>query len=109
MDPMSYTESHFVDDDYLHPSDSDRLTRALEDYVLSDQPGVASIFVYNVQPALREGFWRFVDQIGESLSISVVYCWLPHSGPNRNLAALLCSGCELPTSWIPPDVTEGRC
>ena len=107
-DPMTYSENGEMDDDKLYRADLPLLATVLNGYVDSQVPGIATIFVYAVRPKVQLQFWAFVDDIAGKTGASVESLWLTHQGGNRNLAAILCLGCTLPSNWTPPDVNRGR-
>lgn len=107
-DPMTFREDGYADDDKLYREDLSRVSTALKGFVASGQPGVAVLFVYSVKPAVRPQFWTFADDLTANSGIPMVSCWMPHQGGNRNLAALLYSGVELPACWLPDGVRAGR-
>jgi len=111
MDPMTYSESGDSDDENLHRSDMDRLARALEGYVDSGQPGIASLFVYSVgsQGENRQRlFWLFMDELAGRLRVPTSSYWVHHQGGNRNLAGLLFSKTKFPDDFVPPCINSGR-
>ena len=91
MDPMTYCEDGYADDNNLYRADLDRLSAVLKSFVASGKPGLAALFVYAVKPNARSLFWQFVDDLGSRAGANVVSYWLTHQGGNRNLAGLLCS------------------
>lgn len=111
MDPMTYTENSANDDANLHRSDLDLLAPALERYVGSGQPGIASLFVYSVGSQGKNGqlqFWAFMDQLAGRLDVPTHSYWVAHNGGNRNLAGLLFSDLELALGFVPPRIKPGR-
>jgi len=108
MDPMTYREDGFTDDNNLYRADLGRLAPALTSFVTSGKPGVAALFVYAVKPELRPLFWAFVDDLAKQTGTTLAPCWLTHLGGNRNLGGLLCSGFALPSDWLPDGLTAGR-
>ena len=107
MDPMTYRENG-DDDANLHRSDLDLLAPALERYVRSGQPGIASLFVYGVHKDRQPQFWAFMDKLAERLDVPTCSYWVPHLGGNRNLVGLLFSDKELTLGFVPPRVKLGR-
>ncbi|MCY2924501.1 MAG: hypothetical protein NT031_03530 [Planctomycetota bacterium] len=55
MDPRSFCESGYADDDRLYKADEERLVGVLRTYCSSGQPGIASIFDYAVGSGPRGG------------------------------------------------------
>lgn len=108
MDPMTYREDGYADDNNLYRADLSRVSAAVSSFVASGQPGVAALFVYAVKPDVQRLFWAFVDDLTRHTGTTAVSCWLTHQGGNRNLAALLCSTFVLPPSWLPHGLNEGR-
>lgn len=111
MDPMTYSETGKSDDANLHRSDMDRLARALEGYVDSGQPGIASLFVFSVgsQGENRQRlFWSFMDELAGRLRVPTSSYWVHHQGGNRNLAGLLFSKTKFPDDFVPPCINSGR-
>ena len=119
MDPMTFAKSsqgskpnhESCDDDKLHEADMPLLRRALTAYAQSNQPGVAALFVYGVNPERQQAFWQFARQLAECVSTvcpnSGLYCYsLVHRGGNRNLVALLYFGLHLPHDFIDEAVEE---
>ena len=104
MDPMSYIEHKYKDDNYLYRNDIDILSGALSRYFSSGRPGVASLFVYNVGVQNNNEQSQFanfikdlknqiVSKFSEYYGIAISFCSLPHRDGNRNrkrnLAGLL--------------------
>lgn len=107
MDPMTYREDdRYCDDDNLHRYDADLLNQALLPYVDSGQPGMAALFVYNVQPRRICRFWNFIDDISSRTHMGVRRHSLAHRGGNRNLAALLYSATDLHDDFLQDAVEE---
>ena len=106
-DPMTYIDANEADDDKLQRADVKLLSATLGRYVKSGQPGVAALFVYAMWKE-RLPFWRFVDELQVVIGAVSRSFWLTHRGGSRNLAALLCSGIELPPAFAPAGVTAGR-
>jgi hypothetical protein len=106
-DPMTFREDGDKDDDKLYRADLSRVSTMLKGFVAGGQPGVAALFVYSVRPDVRPQFWTFAKDLATNSGMSMVPCWVTHQGGNRNLAALLCSGVELPC-WRPDGVRAGR-
>lgn len=101
LDPMTFSQGPYADDDFLYDADLGLLTSALRGYVASGRPGLAALFVYSVRPDSRAPFWRFVEQLAGETDTELTSCWLTHRGGNRNLAGLLYSHFE------PEDVPSG--
>ena len=108
MDPNSYTENGANNGENLHSSDLCLLACALERYVRSGQPGIASLFVYGVRKNERRKFWAFMDKLAERLDVPTYSYWVPHLGGNRNLVGLLFSDKELALGFVPPLIKPGR-
>jgi hypothetical protein len=106
LDPMTYCDSGFVDDDSMYPDDLEGLSNLLIPYITTGQPGIAALFVYSVRPEVRPQFWQFVHKLGERVDADLVSCWVTHRGGNRNLGGLLCSG--LTYSVFPNGVRFGQ-
>lgn len=107
-DPMTFLEGGYADDDKLYRADLSRLSTMLKAFIASDKPGVAALFVYAMKPDVQPQFWTFADDLAADTGMSMVSCWITHQGGNRNLAALLYSGVELPASQLPYGVHVGR-
>jgi hypothetical protein len=108
MDPMTYREDGYADDNNLYREDLGRLSVAVTSFVASGKPGVAALFVYAVKPQVQPVFWAFIDDLARQTGTTVASCWLTHQGGNRNLAGLLCSAFALPTDWLPDGLNAGR-
>jgi hypothetical protein len=108
LDPMTYREDGYVDDNNLYRADLDRLSGMLRQFVVSGRPGLAALFVYAVRPEGRGFFWNFVDDLANRSGTAVLSCWHTHQGGNRNLAGLFCSGFELSSGFPPMGLTVGR-
>ena len=96
MDPMTFKCQGEEDDEYLYRSDLDLLSNMLDRYVKNEKPGVASIFVYNVKPAVQVKFWEFVDTLAIRIGANTCCFWLNHRGGNQNLAGVFYSGFKFP-------------
>lgn len=107
MDPMTYTEGNAAGDDKLHRADIHLLSATLGRYIKSGQPGIAAFFVYAMWRE-RGRFWNFIDELQDLIGAVSVSFWLTHRGGSQNLAALLCSGTELPPAFAPAGVNAGR-
>jgi hypothetical protein len=101
MDPMTYSDSGFADDNKVYRHDRERISRTLATLAASKAPGVALIFVYAVRPEVRPSFWDFAKGISSDTGMSLSTCGLTHQGGNRNLAAIYCAGMTLPNNWLP--------
>ena len=99
MDPVTYSEGGDKHDN-LNGTDIDILSCALSRYFSSGNPGVASLFVYNVGKHKGDDqaqFRKFVDGLKESVvdklsgrfELSVSYYSILHIWGNRNLAGLI--------------------
>lgn len=111
MDPMTCSENGNSDDANLDPSDSDLLAPALERYIRSGQPGIASLYVYTVgsQGKNRQSqFWTFMDELAGRLGVRMPSYWFAHQGGNLNLAGLLFSDEKLAVGFDPPDIESGQ-
>jgi hypothetical protein len=108
MDPMTYREEGYADDNNIYHADQGRIGAAITSFVKSGKPGVAALFVYAVKPGVRERFWSFVDDLAKQTNTTHESCWLTHLGGNRNLAALLCSAFILPSNWLPHGLNAGH-
>ena len=111
MDPMTYTENSDDDDANLHRSDLGLLARALERYVGSGQPGIASLFVYSVGSQGKNGqckFWAFMDELAGRLGVRTHPYWVHHRGGNLNLVGLLFSDEKLAVEFNLPNIEPGR-
>lgn len=108
MDPMTYCEDGYNDDDKLYRADRELVRNLLLQYLSSDLPGIAMLFVYAVRPNDRPLFWAFADDLADDTGMMMNAFWLTHQGGNRNLAAVLSSGLELRTHWLPPGFTVGK-
>ena len=111
MDPMTYTENSDNDDANLHRSDLDLLARALERYVCSGQPGIASLFVYRVGSQGKSGqrqFWAFMDELAGRLGVWTHSHRVAHRGGNLNLVGLLLSDEKLAVGFDLPNIEPGR-
>lgn len=107
-DPMTYRENGELDDDKLYRADLPRLAAVLDGYARQQVAGIATIFVYAVKPQVRPQFWDFADDLGAETGATIESSWIAHQGGNRNLAAVLCFRCTLPSNWPPPGVHRGR-
>lgn len=108
MDPMTYIEKGYADDDKLYRSDLKRLSDVLTGYIQSGKPGVAALFVYRMSKNSRCQFWNFMDSLAELVSAATSSYWLTHNGGNRNLAGLLYSGLDLSSGFEFADLNKGR-
>jgi len=108
MDPMTYREDGYADDNNLYRADLERVSTVVNSFAASGEPGAAALFVYAVKPELQPRFWAFVDDLAKDTGTTAVSCWLTHQGGNRNLAALLCSAFVLPANWLPNGLNGGR-
>lgn len=108
MDPMTYREDGYIDDNNLYRADLERVCAGVSSFVASGKPGVAALFVYAVKPEVQPQFWAFVDALVGQTGTTVASCWLTHQGGNRNLAAVFCSAFVLPSNWLPEGLNAGR-
>ena len=111
MDPMTYKQDRCKDDDRLYYSDIGRLVDTLGQYIGSEQPGIAALFVYNmgIQGCnAQKQFWRFICELERQLGMHACHYWLPHRGGNLNLAGLLYSDTELSVGFNPPCAKRGE-
>ena len=119
MDPMTFAKSsqstkpshESCDDDKLHEADMTLLRRALTAYAQSNQPGVATLFVYGANPERQQAFWQSAKELAACVSTacpnSGLHCYsLTHRGGNRNLVALFYFGLHLPHDFIDEAVEE---
>ena len=104
MDPMTYRhkEAHTRrnTEDKLHTSDFDRLSKALTPFVASRQPGIATLFVYNVREKNQDHFRNFAGDLAKCLGIDFCLHSITHRGGSKNLAALLHSSINIPSDFI---------
>ena len=108
MDPMTYIESG-NEDDCLHRTDIDRLSGALSSFLDNGMPGIATLFVYNVQRTKRPLFWDFVDELATCIGADTNSYWITHQGGNRNLVELFhTKNIQLPQDFPPPGIKVGR-
>lgn len=108
LDPMTYREDGYADDNNVYRADLERLSDVLRRFVISGRPGLAALFVYAIRPEGRLPFWNFVDALANRTKANVLCCWHTHQGGNRNLAGLLYSGFELSRDFPPMGLTLGR-
>ena len=106
MDPATYRDRGGCDDANLYAADMPLLAGGLAPYVESEQPGIALLFVYDVDPRRQSAFWRFTEDLAHRAGLSVRTYWLTHRGGNRNLAALLHSAVDVPADFIEDAVEE---
>lgn len=106
MDPMTYKSGKGDDDDNLYESDLDLVSDALASFVRSGQPGIATLFVYNVWKE-KEAFCRFAKRLAEEQDLGRLLYSITHRGGNCNIVALLYSRelC-LPEEFIEDAVEE---
>ena len=78
MDPMTYREDGYDDDNNLYRADLSRVLTAVSSFVASGEPGVAALFVYAVKPEVQPLFWDFVDDLAKHTGTTAVSCWLTH-------------------------------
>ena len=107
MDPMTYKDDGNRDDANLYRSDLDLLIPALEQYVGSRQPGIASLFVYNIPKNQRTQFWGFMDTLARRAGVRTRRHWVAHRSRKRNLAGLLYSGEGLTEGLVFPMIESG--
>lgn len=106
MDPMTYQDDRYCDDDNLHRRDIELLSEALLRYVESGCPGMVALFVYNVQSKRARQFWDFVRELASRTHMCANRHWLTHRGGNRNLVALLYSSIDIPNDFLPDAIDE---
>ena len=103
---MTYRVQGGCDDDNLYDSDMELLSKGLAPFVGSGQPGIALLFVYNVDPEHQCAFWQFTEELARRTSSGVRTCSLVHRSGNRNLAALLHAAIDVPADFIGDAVEE---
>lgn len=105
MDPMTYKSGRGDDDDNLYESDHDRVSDALASFVRSGQPGIATLFVYNVWKE-KEAFRCFAKRLAKEQDLGCLLYSITHRGGNCNIVALLYSKLNLPDEFIEDAVEE---
>ena len=106
MDPKTYKSGNSKDDDNLYESDVDLVSGALASFVRRGQPGIATLFVYNVGEE-QNAFWKFAKRLAAEHDLGLLRHSIPHLGGKRNLVALLYSAVlELPRGFIEDAVDE---
>ncbi len=108
MDPMTYCNDGYRDDDRIYRADHSRISPLLRHYVATELPGVAILFVFAVQPDKRIPFWDFAEAVAKDTNMVMGTYWITHQGGNRNLAAVLSSRLELRTDLLPYGLNSGR-
>ena len=106
MDPTTYCVQGGCDDDNLYGSDRALLSKGLAPFVESGQPGIALLFVYNVDPERQCAFRRFTEELARCTGSGVRTGSLVHRGGNRNLVALLHAAIDVPADFIGDTVEE---
>ena len=118
MDPMTFGKSsqgttprRRPDDDKLYEEDMTLLGEALTPFAQSGQPGVATLFVYRVDPKRQQAFWRFAEQLAARVSTGspdsgLRRYSLTHRRGHHNLVALLYFRLRLPHDFIDEAVKE---
>ena len=109
MDPMTY-KSDGHDDDDLNEPDIDLLADALSSFVSSGQPGIATLFVYNVWPKEKQAFCQFAERLAKRVFVEpnsgCVLHSITHRGGSRNLVALFHSALKLPSDFVKDAVEQ---
>ena len=106
MNPMTYRDRGGCDDDNLYDSDMALLSEGLAPFVESGQPGIALLFVYNMDPERQCAFWQFTEELAQRTGSGVRTYSLVHRGDNRNLATLLHAAIDVPADFIGDAVEE---
>ena len=107
MDPMTFREDGSANDAYLYGADASRLSQTLRAFADSGQPGMATIFVYSVNPNVAPSFFAFVRIVAERSGLTESYFWAVHQGARRNIAAVLRSGVIMPELRLPEFIKSG--
>ena len=104
MDPMTYNEEGYMDDDKFYRADIGILSCALSRYFRSGRPGVAALFVYNIGVQKNNAQCQFANfikelkewvkkRVSDDLAVSTelaTSCFsLQHTKRKRNLAGLI--------------------
>ena len=100
---MTYKSVGREDDDNLYKADFDLVSEALASFVRSGQPGIATLFVYNVYEE-QGAFCQFAKRLAKERGLGCRLCWITHRGGNRNMVALLYA--KLPPGFV-EDAVEG--
>ena len=108
MDPMTYDEPDYKDDDRLYRADRDRLSVTLSHFTSSRTPGIATLFVYKVRAEKRDLFWDFMDELAKRTRAKTRSYWVGHQREERNLCGLLYTGMEVSHDLRIPGITVGR-
>ena len=105
MDPMTYKSGGSKDDDNLYESDLDLVSEALASFIRSGQPGIATLFVYNVWKE-QSAFCQFAERLAKKQDLRCLLYSITHRGGNRNIVALLYAKLTLPKGFIEDAVEE---
>ena len=104
IDPRTYNEEGYMDDDKLYSADIGVLSCALSRYFRSGRPGVAALFVYNIGVQKNNAQCQFANfikelkewvkkRVSDDLAVSTelaTSCFsLQHTKRKRNLAGLI--------------------
>lgn len=104
MDPRTYNEEGYMDDDKLYRADIGVLSCALSRYFRSGRPGVAALFVYNIGVQKNNAQYQFAnfikelkdwvkkrvsDNLAGSVELATSCFSLQHTKRKRNLAGLI--------------------
>ncbi|MDE0513003.1 MAG: hypothetical protein OXI88_14580 [Gammaproteobacteria bacterium] len=128
MDPMTYKEEGYMDDDRLYHSDIGILSCAISRYFRSGRPGVAALFVYNIGVQKNNTQCQFANfikelkewvkkRVSDNLAVSTevaTSCFsLQHTKRKRNLAGLIHSSeidlsAKLKSACIDLGIAPGR-
>lgn len=93
MNPMTWVEGSFEDDDKLRRTDLEAFRPVLRSYSESRQPGAAAIFCYSLTPARRSSFQAGVQETLASAvpAMHLTYVDAVARGGNKHTAAVLCT------------------
>ena len=105
LDPMTYQDQGWADDDKLYRKDLDLLASSLTRFVHSGQMGVAALFAYAVRPEVQPRFCDFAADLARRIGAANFSFSITHQGDNHNMAALLCPSLEFLRS-LDVDVVE---
>lgn len=94
--PTTYHPRYpYRDDDNLYSNDISLLCQPLRRYVHSDQPGIATLFVYGVREDNIREFWGFVEELSSHAGMYFEK-YQTHNSGNEDLATLLYSSIDIP-------------